>query len=49
MKTEMLEKFKRYKDIGLNLGFRAVLSSPLARTSYKAEQLYNSLMLMRLA
>jgi lipoic acid synthetase len=38
-----LEQFQRYKDIGLNLGFRAVLSSPLARTSYRAEELYNNL------
>jgi len=37
------EQFKRYKDIGLRLRLRAVLSSPLARTSYKAEEVYNSL------
>ena len=36
-----LGKFQRYKDVGLSLGFRAVLASPLARTSYKAEEVYN--------
>ena len=38
-----VEQFQRYKEIGLNLGLRAVLSSPLARTSYQAEKVYNSI------
>ena len=37
-----IEQFQRYKDKAFNLGFRAVLASPLARTSYQAEKIYNS-------
>lgn len=36
-----LKQFKRYEQIGKALGFRAVLASPLARTSYRAEEVYN--------
>ena len=36
-----LEKFNEYRRIGLALGFKAVLSGPLVRSSYQAEQVYN--------
>ncbi|MBU0548928.1 MAG: lipoyl synthase, partial [Candidatus Omnitrophica bacterium] len=36
------KQFERYKNIGLQMGFKAVLASPLARTSYKAYEVYNS-------
>lgn len=36
-----LEKFQEYKDIGLDLGFKAVLSEPCARSSYRAQDLYH--------
>ncbi len=35
-----LEKFRGYKDIGTDLGFKAVLSGPKARSSYQAQDLY---------
>ena len=35
-----LEKFKEYKDFALELGIKVVLSAPLARSSYQAEELY---------
>lgn len=35
-----LEKFARYQEIGLGLGFKSVLSGPLVRSSYKAQDLY---------
>lgn len=38
-----IEQFQRYKDIGLSLGFGAVLASALARTSYQAKEVYDSL------
>jgi len=36
-----IQRFQRYEEIARGLGFRAVLSFPLARTSYKAEEVYN--------
>lgn len=36
-----LEKFQEYKDTGLELGFKAVLSGPGVRSSYGAEDLYH--------
>ncbi|MCD6355492.1 MAG: lipoyl synthase [Prolixibacteraceae bacterium] len=36
------EKFKEYKQIGLNKGFSLVESSPLVRSSYRAEQHVNA-------
>ncbi|MGK9476148.1 lipoyl synthase [Melioribacter sp. OK-6-Me] len=33
-----LEEFKEYKDFGLSLGFKAVESSPLVRSSYHADK-----------
>ena len=36
------EKFKEYKQIGLNKGFSFVESSPLVRSSYRAEQHVNA-------
>ncbi|MDD5595007.1 MAG: lipoyl synthase [Candidatus Omnitrophica bacterium] len=38
-----LDQFDYYRSIGLSLGFRAVLSAPLVRSSYKAEELYGSI------
>ncbi|MCX5715079.1 MAG: lipoyl synthase [Candidatus Omnitrophica bacterium] len=35
------EKFQEYGDIAKSLGFKSVLSNPKARSSYKAEELYN--------
>ncbi len=34
------EQFASYREIALNLGFKAVLSEPLARSSYLAEEVY---------
>lgn len=34
------EKFSDYRQIALSMGFKSVLSAPLARSSYKAEQAY---------
>lgn len=34
------QEFKEYQDAGRDLGFRAVLSGPLVRSSYRAEELY---------
>jgi len=33
-----LEEFKEYKNFGLNLGLKAVESSPLVRSSYHADK-----------
>jgi len=35
-----IAQFQRYRDIGLALGFKAVLSGPLVRSSYRAEEVY---------
>lgn len=35
-----LEEFIKYKEIALSLGFKAVSSTPLARSSYQAKALY---------
>ncbi|MBU3958376.1 MAG: lipoyl synthase [Candidatus Omnitrophica bacterium] len=34
------QRFMRYKELGIILGFKAVLSGPLVRSSYQAEELY---------
>jgi lipoic acid synthetase len=34
------EQFDRYRDLALALGFKAVLSGPLVRSSYKAEEIF---------
>lgn len=34
------EKFNKYKELGIILGFKAVFSGPLVRSSYQAEELY---------
>lgn len=34
------EQFQAYRDIGLALGFKAVFSGPLVRSSYQAEELF---------
>lgn len=33
-------KFIKYKELGISLGFKAILSGPLVRSSYKAGELY---------
>lgn len=38
-----IEQFKEYKDIGMALGFKSVLSGPLVRSSYRAEETYKEL------
>jgi lipoic acid synthetase len=38
-----VEQFQRYKDRAFRLGFRAVLASPLARTSYRAQEVFDSI------
>jgi len=38
-----LEKFAEYKDIAYTLGFKAVLSGPLVRSSYQAQRLYEQI------
>ena len=40
-----LKEFACYRKKGLSLGFKAVLSEPLARSSYKAKELYRELSL----
>ena len=37
------EQFDEYGQIGLSLGFKAVLSGPLVRSSYQAEKVYKEL------
>jgi len=39
-----LEKFTRYREMGIALGFKAVLSGPLVRSSYRAEEVYKACM-----
>jgi lipoic acid synthetase len=39
-----LEQFQRYSKIGLDLGFKALLSGPLVRSSYRAEEVYKKCM-----
>lgn len=36
------QQFNEYRDIALGMGFKAVYSAPLSRSSYQAEQLYNT-------
>ena len=36
------ETFASYRDYGLSLGFQAVFSGPLVRSSYMAEQVFDS-------
>ena len=33
-------RFEKYREFGIHLGFKAVLSMPLARSSYKAEKIF---------
>jgi len=37
------EQFHRYRNLGLDLGFKSVLSGPLVRSSYKAAEVYSEL------
>jgi len=39
-----IEQFQDYKRIGDSLGFKAVLSGPLVRSSYRAEEVYKEFM-----
>jgi len=39
-----IEQFQKYYEIGITLGFKAVLSGPLIRSSYKAEDIYRELL-----
>lgn len=39
-----IETFKKYKEIGLNLSFKAVMSAPLVRSSYLAEAAFNDIL-----
>jgi len=39
-----IDEFKRFEKIGYELGFKALIAHPLARTSYKAEWAYNQVM-----
>jgi len=41
------DKFKMYGDLALELGFKAVLSEPLARSSYRAAEMYKQSLLAR--
>jgi len=41
-----LEQFERYRKIGLDLGFKAVASGPLVRSSYQAEKTYKESLCM---
>lgn len=36
-----IEKFQAFRDFALSLGFKAVLSAPLVRSSYQAEDAFN--------
>jgi len=38
-----IEKFERLRSIAIATGFKAVLSGPLVRSSYKAEEVFNEL------
>jgi len=38
-----IEQFGKYRDIGLGCGFKSVLSGPLVRSSYKAEEVFREL------
>jgi lipoic acid synthetase len=37
-----IEQFEKYKETALNLGFKSVLSAPLARSSYKAQEVFET-------
>jgi len=37
-----IEQFEKYKDLALSYGFKSVLSAPLARSSYKAEEVFET-------
>jgi len=39
-----IEQFRKYREIGIRLGFKAVLSGPLVRSSYNAEDIYRELL-----
>ena len=33
-------RFEKYRNLGMGLGFKSVLSMPLARSSYKAKKIF---------
>ena len=39
-----IEQFQEYKDIGLRVGFKSILSGPLVRSSYQAEKVSEELL-----
>ncbi len=39
------QRFDHYRDIALSLGFKAVASAPLVRSSYRAQQIFNEVKL----
>jgi lipoic acid synthetase len=39
-----IEQFQEYKEIGISMGFKVVLSGPLVRSSYQAADLYKELL-----
>jgi lipoic acid synthetase len=39
-----LEQFAKYKEAAMAMGFRVILSGPLVRSSYKAEEVYQTCM-----
>lgn len=39
-----IEQFQEYQSIALGLGFKAVLSGPLVRSSYQAEEVYREIL-----
>jgi lipoic acid synthetase len=41
-----IEQFEKYRKIGLDLGFKAVASGPLVRSSYQAERAYRESLCM---
>jgi lipoic acid synthetase len=38
-----LEQFESYRQLGFRLGFKAVLSGPKVRSSYRAEEVFGEL------
>lgn len=40
-----IKQFQRYQERGLNLGFKVILSGPLVRSSYQAEEVYKTCMM----
>ncbi len=41
-----LKQFKKYEDMAVGMGFKAVLSGPLVRSSYRAKETYRGILCM---